>query len=116
MRRSVGTRRVRRVAALAALFLFAVVGASAANAAPQTTVSVEGDRFLINGSVTHPGSPAEGLLLNSRMVQATFDDENVFTVGNWAYPDLGRWDADRNASEFVAALPSYAAKGLRAVT
>jgi len=81
-----------------------------------TIVSIQGTQFLINGVVTHRGTAAEGLLLNSRMVQAAFDDENSSTVGNWKYPDTGRWDPDRNTDEFIAALPSYRAKGMRAFT
>ena len=81
-----------------------------------TDVSIQGTRFLINGSVTYPGTDIEGLLLNSRMVQAVFDDENLGTAEKWAYPDTGAWDPERNVSEFVAQVPTYAAEGLGAVT
>jgi hypothetical protein len=54
--------------------------------------------------------------MNSRMVQATFDDENPLTQGMFAYPDTGAWDAERNADEFVAMVPEYRAHGLLAVT
>src|SRR5262245_13938861 len=83
--------------------------ARAAETPPRkTTVAVKGDGFLINGRPTYPGrtwngKKIEGLLLNSRMVQATFDDLNPDTVGLWKYPDTGRWDTDRNTREFVAA-------------
>ncbi len=53
----------------------------------------------------------EGLLLNSRMVQATFDDLNPQTRGMWAYPDTGVWDADRNLREFLAAMPIWRQHG-----
>jgi N-acetylneuraminic acid mutarotase len=79
-------------------------------------VTIDGARFLIGGDVTSPGTPSEGLLLNSRMVHAIFDDENPDTAALWAYPDTGVWDPDRNTDEFVAALPAYAAMGLHAVT
>jgi hypothetical protein len=81
-----------------------------------TVVSKQGTDFLVNGTVPHRGTAAEGLLLNSRMVQAAFDDENSSTVGNWKYPDTGRWDPDRNTDEFIAALPGYKAKGMLAFT
>src|SRR5687767_8616007 len=60
--------------------------------ARRTTVSIQGDAFHINGRPTYEGrtwngKKIEGLLLNSRMVQATFDDLNPETVGKWAYPD-----------------------------
>ena len=79
-------------------------------------VSIEGTAFYINGAVTYPGTSLEGLLMNSRMVQAVFDDENPGTVGNWAYADSGKWDPARNTNEFIAAIPDYASRGLKAIT
>jgi hypothetical protein len=99
-----------------------VASSTAATASEQrapsakTRVSIAGTNFRINGKVTYPGARARGLLLNSRMVQAIYDDENPQTVARWAYPDTRRWDPRRNTREFIAALPSYAASGLRAVT
>jgi hypothetical protein len=87
----------------------------------KTTVAIRGDAFLINGEPTYKGrtwkgKKIEGLLLNSRMVQATFDDLNSETVGRWAYPDTKKWDADRNTREFVAAMPEWRKHGLLAIT
>ncbi|MBN1250174.1 MAG: hypothetical protein JXC32_21095 [Anaerolineae bacterium] len=87
----------------------------------KTNVQIDGTKFLINGQPTyaglgHLGRPIEGLLFNSRMVQAIFDDENPDTVGNWRYPDTGRWDPDRNTDEFCAMLPEYRRYGLLGVT
>jgi hypothetical protein len=87
----------------------------------KTVVSIEGENFLINGVPTHKnrvwnGIPVEGLLFNARMVQATFDDWNPDTVAFWAYPDTGRWDRERNTTEFVNAMPSWRAHGLDAIT
>jgi hypothetical protein len=86
----------------------------------RTTVDVDGERFLINGRVTYPGCRfrghrIEGLLLNARMVQGVFDDRNPETRPLFAYPD-GPFDADRNTSEFVAAMPSWRSAGLLAIT
>lgn len=86
-----------------------------------TTVAITGGRFLINGKLTYEGRqwqglPVEGLLMNSRMVQGIFDDLNPATAAKWAYPDTGRWDADRNTEEFIAAMPSWRAHGLLAFT
>ncbi|MEW6753848.1 MAG: hypothetical protein AB1505_23135, partial [Candidatus Latescibacterota bacterium] len=86
----------------------------------RTTVGIEGQSFLINGVPTYPGRtfrgwPVEGLLLNARLVQGTFDDLNPQTRGLWAYPD-GPWDPDRNTDEFVAAMPRWRAHGLLAFT
>jgi hypothetical protein len=54
--------------------------------------------------------------MNSRMVQATFDDRNPETRTRWAYPDTGAWDPDRNTREFLAAMPEWRRHGLLAVT
>jgi hypothetical protein len=85
-----------------------------------TRVEIDADRFLIDGSPTYPdrthaGHSIEGRLFNARVVHAWFDDENPETVANWAYPDTGEWSAERNVAEFLAALPTYAAHGLRAI-
>lgn len=86
-----------------------------------THITIEGDQFLIDGELTHKGRTfrghrIEGLLLNSRMVQATFDDANPETRARWAYPDTGQWDPERNVREFLDALPIYREHGLLAVT
>jgi hypothetical protein len=89
--------------------------------ARMTAVSIEGDAFCINGRPTYEGrswqgKKVEGLLLNARMVQAIFDDLNPETRDLWAYPDTGRWDAERNTREFLAAMPEWRRHGLLAVT
>ena len=88
---------------------------------PKTTISIQGEDFHINGKPTYAGRTwnghrIEGLLMNSRMVQAVFDDLNPETAKRWAYADTGKWDAERNVSEFIAAIPSWKAHGLLAVT
>jgi hypothetical protein len=83
---------------------------------PQTVVGVVGEDWYINGTIVNSGSRAEGLLMNSRMVQATFEDENAATVHEWAYPNNDPYDPQRQTDEFVAMVPTYAAKGLNAVT
>lgn len=93
----------------------------AAAAGTQTTVSIQGNQFLINGRLTYSGRTyrghkIEGLLLNSRMVQATFDDENPETVNRWAYPDTKKWDPNRNVREFLAAMPEWRKHGLLSFT
>jgi len=87
----------------------------------ETTVAIDGEDFLVNGRPTHEGRTddghrVEGLLFNSRMIQALFDDDNVDTRDNWAYPDTGAYDPERNVREFRAALPAWRAHGLDAVT
>jgi len=86
-----------------------------------TTISVSDSKFLINGLPTYSGQTyrghlIKGLLMNSRMVQAIFDDENPDTWMNWCYPDSGIWDPERNTDEFVKALKSWRDNGLLAFT
>ena len=88
---------------------------------PQTVVSIDGDAIHINGKPTYAGRSwrghkIEGLLFNSRVVQATFDDANPETAARWAYPDTKQWDADRNTREFLAAMPAWRKNGLLAIT
>jgi hypothetical protein len=54
--------------------------------------------------------------MNARLVQGIFDDLNPATRDRWAYPDTGRWDADRNTREFLAAMPLWHRHGLLAFT
>ncbi len=97
------------------------VSAMVATAPEKTVVSIVRDAFHINGAPTYAGRvwrghKVEGLLMNSRMVQGIFDDRNRETVSRWAYPDTGKWDADRNTNEFVAAMPEWKKHGLLAFT
>ncbi len=85
------------------------------------TVAIDGEKFLIDGRPTYSDVPnvnprALGMLLNSRMVQALFDDENPETRHLWRYPDGSEFDPDRNTDEFIAAMPLYKAHGVIAFT
>jgi hypothetical protein len=87
----------------------------------KTEVTIVGDAFHVNGRPTYEGRSfrgmkIEGLLFNSRMVQATFDDLNPDTRGRWAYPDTGAWDPQRNTREFIEAMPEWRKHGLLCVT
>lgn len=87
----------------------------------RTTLSISGEKFLINGQPTYKGRvwqgyPIEGLLMNSRMVQGIFDDLNPKTVEQWQYPDTHVWDANRNTDEFVNNMQSWYEHGLLSFT
>jgi hypothetical protein len=102
---------------LLACSLLAVAPLAAASVPATTVVSIEGDRFFLNGHPTYAGrtwqgKKIEGLMMNSRMVQGIFDDLNPETASRWAYPDTGKWDAERNIREFLAAMPVWRAHGL----
>ena len=92
----------------------------------QTIVTIVGEEFHINGSPTYLGQVwktsyggeynIEGMLMNARLVQGIFDDLNEKTRGQWAYPDTGIWDPDRNTDEFVMAMASWREHGLLGFT
>lgn len=110
---------------LSCLLLSLLLSSPSVLAQPQpsrrTEVAIVGNEFHINGKPTYEGRAwhghkIQGLLLNSRMVQGIFDDRNPETVTNWAYPDTGKWDAERNTREFIAAMPEWRRHGLLAFT
>jgi hypothetical protein len=68
-------------------------------------LSLIDNRWHIDGVVTYPGAPAEGLLMNVRMVNATFEDR--------ARPEI---DAASITARFIARIPDYVACGVRAFT
>ena len=109
------------VAVATAVSAAAVAGEPAAPPPRRTTVAIVGEDFHLNGQPTYKGRSwrghrIEGLLFNSRMVQGIFDDLNPGTVTRWAYTDTGRWDAERNTREFLAAMPEWWRHGLLAFT
>ena len=113
--------KTRRFALPLCLGLFWIALPAAGAAPGKTNLTIAGEDFQINGLPTYPGRTwqghrIEGLLMNTRMVQATYDDLNPETVARWAYPDTGKWDAERNVREFIAAMPEWKAHGLLAVT
>jgi hypothetical protein len=103
------------------LFLASVTSVAPAADRARTSVSIEGEKFLLNGKPTYAGRvwdgvSIEGMLMNSRMVQGAFDDLNPATRSRWTFPDGKPWDADRNTREFIAAMPEWKRHGLLAFT
>ncbi len=106
--------------ALLALLVIIVVANNALKG-PKTSVSIEGEQFIINGELTYKGrvwegNKIEGLLFNARLVQGIFDDSNPDTRDNFKYPDTGEWDPERNTNEFVEAMSEWRDHGLLAFT
>jgi len=108
---------------LGAAFLVAGFGVSEAHSQERRThVTIVGDAFHINGTPTYAGRVwttadggrhrIEGLLMNARLPQATFDDPILETRGQWLYPDTRVWDPNRNTQEFIDAMPSWLEHGL----
>ncbi len=103
------------------MFAFTITGFLSASEVSRMKVTIEDERFLLDGKPTYADVPnanprALGMLLNSRMVQALFDDENPETRFLWRYPDGREFDPDRNVEEFLSALPLYKAHGVIAFT
>jgi CubicO group peptidase (beta-lactamase class C family) len=74
-----------------------------------TKVSIAEGRWHINGRVTYPGTKAEGLLMNVRMVNSTFEDSNGTTRPK-------DFDPDANTDQFIRQIPDYTNHGVRAFT
>lgn len=110
-----------RLVSTSASVMLCLAMLSSASAEPKTSVSIAGEDFQLNGKPTYAGREwhghrIEGLLMNSRMVQGIFDDLNPDTVKRWSYPDTGKWSADRNTDEFIAAMPEWRKHGLLCFT
>jgi hypothetical protein len=108
---------------VAAGSLFELVIGSGASITGPTTVALSGvigattvPAFAINGTRTHVGQAAEGLLMNMRTTTAIFDDMNPTTLPKWRYPGGGTYDPARQTNEYCNALPTYKAAGVDAVT
>jgi hypothetical protein len=104
-----------------AVFVSLILASCTNNKPGGTVVSIDKDKFLINGELTYKGRswnslPIEGLLMNSRMVQGIFDDENPSTTGLWKYPDTQKWDPERNTDEFVNNMEAWHEHGLLSFT
>lgn len=84
----------------------------------KTRLTVEGDRFAVNGRLTYSEiancpKGCHGLLMNARFIQGIFDDK--------CDPDRfdrfgARFDPEANTDDLIAALPQWYGYGLRAFT
>jgi hypothetical protein len=77
----------------------------AAESFPPTRIALREGRWMINGRLANPGSAAEGLLMNARMVNAVFEDRNK--------PDF---DPEANTDRFIARISDYVTHGVNAFT
>lgn len=87
-----------------ATIVLALLVFSCSSPSPSTHVTISNTQWHINGSITHPGTPAEGLLMNVRMVNATFEDTTI------------SFNADSNTQHFIDAIPQYKKLGVDAFT
>lgn len=87
------------------LLFFAAIPLACAGEQPHTRISLRGGRWWVNDQITNPGSAAEGLLMNVRMVNATFEDRG-----------RPEFDPAENTARFIERIPDYAAHGVNAFT
>jgi hypothetical protein len=91
--------------ALVACLTGAAVASEPVAYRPRTTVTISGRHWHLNGQPAYRGTPAEGLLMNVRMVNAVFEDRK-----------RPQFDATANTEAFVKHLPEYISTGIRAIT
>ncbi len=90
---------------LVAVLVGVATPADTPTASCMTRVSIKGARWHLNGRPTYPGAATEGLFMNVRMVNATFEDR-----------ERSDFDVDGNTDKFIARIGDYAASGIRAFT
>ena len=82
----------------------------------QTRMTIQGDKFLINGELTYSEideCPYRGLLMNARFIQGIYDDR----TGRERYNRFGKiFDPDVNTDELIQSLVEWYKAGLRAFT
>ncbi len=76
-----------------------------------TKVTVRGSQWYINDQIINKGSPAEGLLMNVRMVNSVFEDRGDFLPKN-----IPVFDPEVNTEEFISMIPEYVSSGVNAFT
>ncbi|HAQ20311.1 MAG TPA: hypothetical protein DCR40_13935 [Prolixibacteraceae bacterium] len=77
-----------------------------------TTVTIKGDRWFLNGNVLNEGSPAKGLLMNVRMVNAVFEDRGAELSKKFNHD----FDPQKNTDHFISMIPEYVANGINCFT
>lgn len=77
----------------------------------KTVVSVKGDKWFFNDKIVNADSPAEGLLMNVRMVNSVFEER-----GDKMPSEFKGFDAEENTNEFISEIPEYVASGANCFT
>ncbi len=94
------------------LMIFLITGCGVLkNEKRETVVSIRGDKWYYNGQVINPGSPAEGLLMNVRMVNAVFEDRSLNRPERYK-----EFNPAMNSDAFISMIPEYVASGVNAFT
>ena len=79
----------------------------------KTHVSIIENKWYFNDQIINPGSPAEGLLMNVRMVNTTFEDRAQSKELELVMPGFNPED---NTNDFISKIPEYVASGVNAFT
>ena len=74
-------------------------------------LSIVENKLQLDNVYINNGTKAEGLLLNSRMIQGISDGFTSFP-----YPDTKKWDANRNVVEFITNMQHWKDAGLNGFT
>lgn len=80
-----------------------------------TNVTIFNRNWMVNGEPINKGKAAQGRACNIRAIQGAIHDYNAGTRSNWAYPNEA-WNENRNNSELVTAMDTYASRGLNMMT
>ncbi len=76
-----------------------------------THITIIGDKWYFNDRIINEGSPAEGLLMNVRMVNTLFEDRSGQL--NKVVPDF---DPVTSTKVFTGIIPEYVSNGINAFT
>jgi len=92
--------------------LFFLVSEGCRNSdSPGTRITIRGDKWFIGDRVINEGSPAEGLLMNVRMINSVFEDRGSRMPG-----DFRNFNPDNNTGNFISVIPEYMKSGVNAFT
>lgn len=99
---------MKRTCLLIAVFTFLLAGCTSPT---KTIVSVKGDKWYFNDKILNEDSPAEGLLMNVRMVNSVFEER-----GDKMPAEFKGFDAEKNTDEFISRIPEYVSSGVNCFT
>jgi hypothetical protein len=106
--------RFVNIKSFAAIVLIAIIVSGCNNLGSEkkgTQVSIRGDKWYFNDIIINQGTPAEGLLMNVRMVNSVFEDR-----GEELSRHVEVFDPVTNTSNFVSKIPEYVNSGVNAFT
>lgn len=91
--------------------LLLILSSGCSSKSTGTTVSIKGDKWYINGRITNQDSPAEGLLMNVRMINSVFEDR-----GDRLPEKFQDFSPEENTAKFISKIPEYISSGVNAFT